>query len=195
MTKVESPIEQPLLEGKEEQQKKEKGPNVFVIILSKYKYLILFLFLCLSLFFWMMTKLRKSQDELKLQEKQKGQIITQYEFTLDSLHSQSLLLTAKTFSWAIRSELLRGNKEQVNLFFNDFVRNPDILKLYFIDSKTSIVELSTDKKDEGTVVGKYNKEQVQTIVFDSTSFEIITPIAGLNDKLGVFVIKVDKLKH
>lgn len=124
--------------------------------------------------------------------KEKTTIETTYKLKLDSLNSSRLQLTAKTFSWAIRSELLRDNSEQVNQFFNDFIKNPDIEKLQFINAETNIIDISTDKKDEGTTDSKFVNIADQTVSQDSTSIELATPITGLNTKMGVFVMKIKK---
>ncbi|MBP8793481.1 MAG: hypothetical protein KBH29_09910, partial [Lutibacter sp.] len=88
----------------------------------------------------------------------------------------------------------RENSEQVNQFFNDFVKNEDIIKLQYINATTHEIQISTDKKDEGVVNPTYKDINEQTISQDSTSIELATPINGLNTKLGIFVMKVRSLK-
>ncbi|MDD4148907.1 MAG: hypothetical protein PHE33_02650 [Bacteroidales bacterium] len=163
-----------------------KKENKFMKFVWKHKYyagLILVIFI-ISL--WSFIKISLLKKDFN---KQKQEITSTYELRLDSLNSERLLLTAKTFSWAIRSELLRDNQEQINQFFNEFIKNPDIIKLQLINPETFVIEISTDKKDEGETNMSYKFINEQVIKKDSTDFLIITPITGLNKKIGVFVMQ------
>ncbi|MFH1322191.1 MAG: hypothetical protein ABII90_16265 [Bacteroidota bacterium] len=64
-----------------------------------------------------------------------------------------------------------------------------------INSETSIVELSIDKKDEGIINSSFNSIEDQIMKTDSTEFYIITPISGLDKKMEVFVMQIKNLKH
>lgn len=176
------------LKTQEVQEKKESKIWKFIMKHKTFSALLLVIIVLLA---WAFIKMSLMESDFN---DEKAQIVTNYEMKLDSLNSERLKLTASTFSWAIRSELLRENKEQINQYFNEFIKNPDITKLQLINPETSIVELSTDKKDIGNKVITFNAVQKQTIVTDSTDFQIVTPITGLNKKLGIFVMEVNKLK-
>ncbi|MDD2636538.1 MAG: hypothetical protein PHW82_13685 [Bacteroidales bacterium] len=169
-----------------------KKENKFFKFVWKHKYyagLILAIFI-ISL--WSVIRISLLKKDIITQ---KQEITTSYELRLDSLNSERLLLTAKTFSWAIRSELLRDNQEQIDQFFNEFIKNPDIIKLQLINPETFVVELSTDKKDEGKTNISYKFITEQVIKKDATDFLIITPITGLNKKIGIFVIQFQNLTN
>ena len=170
-------------------EKKESKIWKFIMKHKTYTALVLIIIVLLA---WSFIKMAIMESDFN---EEKAQITSNYELKLDSLNSERLKLAAATFSWAIRGELLRENKEQINQYFNEFIKNSDIVKLQLINSETSLVELSTDKKDIGTKVTKFNSVQEQTVVSDSTEFQIVTPITGLNKKLGVFVMLVNNLKH
>ena len=98
--------------------------------------------------------------------------------------------TSKVFSWAIRGELLRDNREQVNQFFMNLVKEPGFRKIQLIDVSNSTVIISTDKKDEGTLVS-------DTLILNATEIKqlpngelirSITPVMGLNSIIAVLVI-------
>lgn len=169
-----------------------KKPSKVWAFIKKHKYYALLIALLIVSIIWHFVNL--SILKSKFQD-QKTSIENTYKFKLDSLNTNRLQLTAKTFSWAIRSELLRNNSEQINLFFNDFIKNESIEKLQFINSENNTIEVSTDKKDEGTADVKYTSIDKQLISQDSTSFELATPISGLNSKIGVFVMKVKNLNN
>lgn len=177
------------LKTQEVQEKKESKIWNFI---KRHKTFSALLLVIIVLLAWAFIKMAIMESDFN---DEKAQIVSNYEMKLDNLNSERLKLTASTFSWAIRGELLRENKEQINQYFNEFIKNPDIVKLQLINSETSIVELSTDKKDIGNKVTTFNSLQSQTVVSDSTEFQIVTPINGLNKKLGIFVMQVNKLKR
>ncbi|PKL78493.1 MAG: hypothetical protein CVV25_11430 [Ignavibacteriae bacterium HGW-Ignavibacteriae-4] len=185
-------MEDSKMEDLKTQEVPEKKESKFLKFVMKHKYYVALIIVIIVVLAWSFIRMALMESDFK---EEKAQITSNYEMKLDGLNSDRLKLTATTFSWAIRSELLRENKEQINQYFNEFIKNPDIVKLQLINSETSIVELSTDKKDVGIEVTKYNSLQEQTIVTDSTEFQIVTPITGLNKKLGVFVMQVNSLKH
>jgi hypothetical protein len=186
MKENETPAEQ--AENIKNTPKKESKFKKFVL---RHKFNLSLILLALIILGWALIKIALLENEFK---KEKQQITTNYELKIDSLNSERLLLTAKTFSWAIRSELLRENNEQINQYFNDFIKNPDIIKLQLINPTTSVVDLSTDKKDEGTIAPNLNLTESQIIRDDASGFYIITPISGLNSKIGIFVMQVKKTK-
>lgn len=169
-----------------------KKENKFLKFVMKHKYYIGLVLVIIVLLAWSFVRMAVMESDFK---EEKAQVISNYELKLDSLNTDRLKLTATAFSWAIRSELIRENKEQINQFFNEFIKNPEIVKLQLINSETSIVELSTDKNDIGNKVNTFNSAQEQTIVSGFTDFQIVTPINGLNKKLGIFVMQVNKLER
>lgn len=113
---------------------------------------------------------------------------------MNTLNHNRIKETAKIFSWAIRGELLRENKEQINLYFNEFIKNSEVVKLQLINPETGVIETSTDKNDIGTSNVLFSKFNDQVIKQDENSFQVITPISGLNKKIAVFVMVVPNLK-
>lgn len=167
-----------------------KEPSKLWVFIKKYKYYVFLIIMLIVSVLYHIISVKMLQSTFI---KEKNTITNTYKIKLDSLNSNRLQLTAKTFSWAIRSELMRENSEQVNQFFNDFVKNEDIIKLQYINASTSKIQISTNKKDEGTSDLKFIDINEQTVLQDSTSIELATPINGLNTKLGVFVMSVKKL--
>lgn len=172
-----------------ENNKNELGNKIWRYILSKIYYaglVLIILIICL----WALTKISILKNNY---ETDKSAIINKYELKLDSLNIDRMQLTAKTLSWALRGELIRDNKEQINQYFMEFVKNPNIGKLQFINAENSIIEISTDKKDEGTINSEYGKIDSQIISTDSIQYKIVTPITGLNKKIGFLIININNL--
>jgi len=110
------------------------------------------------------------------------------------LNTVDMQLVAKTFSWAIRGEFLRGNKDLINQFFNEFVKTPGIIKLQLINSESSVIEISTDKKDEGSRNVDYNNIKEQKTISGLSKMKVVTPISGLNKQIAVFIFEANKLE-
>ncbi|MDD3323278.1 MAG: hypothetical protein PHS59_17730 [Paludibacter sp.] len=168
----------------------EKKESKFAAFILRHKMVFTLLVIIIILASWAFIKMAVMENRF---EKQKALIITTYENKIDSLTLKHLELTSKVFSWAVRSELTRENKEQVNQFFLSFIQENNVKKVMFIDASTATISLSTDKKDEGKTINDLSLLPDQTISIDKDStFEIISPVMGLNNKLGSLVIDYSK---
>ena len=123
--------------------------------------------------------------------KEKLKLRSCYEHQLDSIKSSQLVTISEVFSWAVRSELLRNNKEQINQFFLTLIKKPGFQKIQLIDPVSTRVILSTDKKEEGQIFRDAHRFIIpETISFKKDSLlQIVTPITGLNDQIGILVIE------
>ena len=68
------------------------------------------------------------------------------------------------------------------------------MKFTFVNTENSIVEIATDKKVEGQVLKNNEFLGVDNLATfkDSLGFCVVTPIMGLNKKLGVLIIDMQK---
>jgi hypothetical protein len=98
--------------------------------------------------------------------------------------------TARVFSWAIRGEMLRENKDQVNQYFLNLVKEPGFRKIQLVDVSNSTIIISTDKKDEGSVVSDTTilNASVARQLPNGDLLRTITPVMGLNSRMAVLVI-------
>lgn len=167
-----------------------KKESKFLAFLGRHKFSVFLLFVILGIAIWSSIKISLLKNDFESKEQA---LITQYELKIDSLNSERLLLNAKSFSWAIRSELMRENKEQINQYFNEFIKNTDVIKLQLINPETSIIELSTDKKDVDATNSSFNLIEDQLIKKEADKFVVVTPISGLNKKIGIFVMEFKRL--
>ena len=109
-------------------------------------------------------------------------------------NNQTMLkLLCKPLVWSIRSEMLRGNMEQVNLLISDLVKEKNFLYIHLIDSQGKVL-LSTNKKMEGQPVANAQIEQALTA--DSTValneegnvITVISPVMGYDKQLATLVL-------
>ena len=164
--------------------------NKLLQFLFKAKYYLGLILIILIILIWHYSKIHFLEQNM---EKEKLELLNNYKIKLDSLNTVHMKLTAKTFSWAIRSELIRGNKDQINQYFNEFIKTPGIIKLQLINTENSVIEISTDKKDEGTKNVDYINIKGQDAISGLPELKIVTPISGLNKQIGVFILEANKI--
>lgn len=103
---------------------------------------------------------------------------------------------ARTFSWVMRSELTRNNKEQAEQYMVEFLRGDlDISRVSYYDKGEGKIAFSTDKS--------FEKEKIKDEFILNTSkaqsreekdgYLITAPVMGLDKQLGVIIInwKID----
>lgn len=102
-----------------------------------------------------------------------------------------LKLLAKPFVWAIRSEMLRGNMEGVNLYLQDMVKEKNFQRIQVADTRGMVVA-STDKKTEGKPLadrgGMLTADSTVVRNTGDSAWIISSPIMGFNNRLGTLVI-------
>lgn len=105
----------------------------------------------------------------------------------------NMRLAALPLVWAVRSEMMRGNLEQVNEYLNQFVKEPNMKELAVASTDGRILA-STDKRREGAPAADAFPEdvlKVETITATSRkdgSILVAAPIMGLNTRLGTLVM-------
>ena len=168
--------------------KKEIKKSKFGAFVLRHKLVFTLLFVIVVISLWAFIKISLIENQYK---KDTLKLKSDYENKLDSITAKNLTLTSKVFSWAIRSELTRDNKEQVNQFFLSFIKEHGVSKVQFVNVPDGKVTLSTNKKDEGSIyTNQVALMSNETINFKNDSvLNVVTPVMGLNNKLGVLVIE------
>ena len=156
--------------------------------IRKHLLTILFALAAIGLFFWGWYSIRSLKAQF---QEEQTLLIDSFEARIDTLQLEGMELTAKVLSWAIRSEVSRENIEQVNQFFLQFIKDANVSKAQYIDVETGAILISTDKKDEGTMIlnPMVLKAEKQFVDQDSLHWRIATPVMGLNQKLGVLIVE------
>ena len=130
------------------------------------------------------NQLQKKHDEAmtELKEAHKAKISK-----LTELKNKEI---SQTLALAVRSELIDENKDQVNQYFLQVLKQPSVEKLMLIDHNTGNVLISTNKKDEGTKFQdqKLLKSKDVTTILKEDNWYTSSPIMGLNNQLAVIVM-------
>ncbi len=113
--------------------------------------------------------------------------------TITDNNRRNIETLTRVFSWAVRSEMLRNNMEQVNTYMNELVKAADLNDISAIKTD-GIVVLSTNKKFEGNAYPGPVASQlssVNEVVSQNDAngnIMAICPIMGLDSRLGTIVI-------
>ncbi len=132
------------------------------------------------------SSLKKDRDE-KIQAMQK-----QSEEQLLQTQMNDLMLLAKPYVWAIRTEMMKGNIDAVNVYNNEMVKEKNFQSIIVTDNKGFIVS-STDKKLEGkdySTIGKaaYLTINETTVTSSGKLITVASPVMGFNNRVGTLVI-------
>ena len=106
-------------------------------------------------------------------------------------NTEMLKLVSKPLIWSIRSEMLRGNLEQVNIYTNDMVKEKNFHFIYLISPGDSML-ISTDKKFQGqNVKGMFEENLLKTdslvAVHKEKTLLIFAPVMGYDSRLATLV--------
>lgn len=147
----------------------------------------IFLLTVLSVYFYQRYQMGKLRDQFNNAVMEKGELALQL-----AQHSNERLAEGmvKPLVWAIKSEMVRGNKEGIDRFITSIVQDSD-LELIVIVDMTGMVYLSTDKKYEGKsvieVLPTMPRDVLKAGVHTASPEEVVAtaPILGDTQQLGV----------
>ena len=165
-------------------KKVRKEPNRMVRYILNHKLVFSLIFALVVVFLWGQWRIGKL-------EKQQKALVETYTQKMDSLQLAGMMVTSKAFSWAVRSDMLRNNPDQVQLYLSNIVGEPHIKKAFIVDAEKSIIILSSDKKEEGTPFLDVAAMQTKVTYYQQRDSVVrfISPYMGLNRKAGISVIE------
>lgn len=126
-------------------------------------------------------------------EQEQAQTRQQASLQLQQANHHYLKLIAKPYVWAVRTEMMKGNLDAVNLYANDMVKEKNFQSIMVVDEKGTIVS-STDKKLEGKAYASVGKTAHTST--DSTLVEpvnenvlaVVSPVMGFNQRIGTLIL-------
>ncbi len=126
--------------------------------------------------------------------KQKEEVIEMATIRLQEKNYELLTLLCKPLVWSIRSEMLRGNIEQVNIFTTDLVKEKNFQFIHLIEPFGTIL-ISTNKRLEGQPAGTMFNTDIlttdSTIVRpaeDGKTLIVASPVMGYDKRLGTLIL-------
>lgn len=154
----------------------KRYPSVLIFIIA--------LFIIVGVYFW------KDMQIVK----QKAAIEEQATAQMEQTFQDMLKLMSKPLIWSVRSEMLRGNLEQVNIFTADLVKEKNFQYIHVIDMDGKII-ISTDKKQEGqSALSTFDNrilqtDSVQVYKIDADMLTLVAPVMGYDKRLATIILK------
>lgn len=164
----------------------KRKPGRIVKYILDHKMLFSLLFALIVVFIW-------GQCKISQLEKEQQAMTASHQTEMDSIQKADYLLVSRVFSWAVRSDMMRNNFDQANQYLEQITKEPNVIKAYAIDADKNTILLSTEKEEVGLPVSDITLLQptettVQTV---NNVTRFISPITGLNRKIGISVIETN----
>jgi hypothetical protein len=126
-------------------------------------------------------------------DRQKSMIIKIATQQIETNQHDLLKIMAKPLVWNIRSEMLRGNLEQVNILISDLVKEKNFRYIHIIAPDGNVI-LSTNKSMEGKPIGNEIDpnllviESPAMVIFADKMLVVAAPIMGVDRRLATLVV-------
>lgn len=165
----------------------------FANYVSKHKMVTALLILLVSVSIAAFVKIKIDENTYA---KKVNLLERKQQLQMEQLQLNSHIISTKALSWAVRSELMRDNKDQANQYLTAMIKENGVSKISFIDAKSNKIILATDKKDEGAVFPQQYILLADSITHTTVDAvqTIYCPVMGLNSKLGVLIVEFDRSK-
>lgn len=184
MTQDPRDSEKKLDPGANVEQQPEQGANKSFIAAHWNLIIILLLVLAVAgMYVWKNVAVNSAKAQLT---ESANRIITEQ-------NSSYLRLVAVPLTWAVRSEMIRDNYDQINQYLNQFVKEKNMKEIVVAKPDGTIV-VATNKKLEGTsVTGAFPSSVLQEDKTTVSSLEggdimVVSPVMGLSSKKGVLIL-------
>ena len=115
----------------------------------------------------------------------------------DQQYAQEEQRFGQVLSWAVRSELIRGNLDQVSQYLNEVVKMKDTEMVVLFNNDGELL-LATDKRlEDPETVDIYSDDilkqrDIKLISNVDDRKLLIIPVMGLNDRLGTIVVSYEQ---
>jgi len=177
--------------GNRDSQASPKG-GFFLTVKKHWRLLftLLLLFLIAIMYQWRTISVNSVKEEMKVERKQLTAKVNQ--IVLDK-SLELVRLSAIPLSWAVRSEMVRENYENIDQYFKQLVRANRFRSITLSAADGKII-VATDKSLEGKMAANvYSpavQDQFETTVKVLPNGEImaVVPVLGVAGKLGVMVL-------
>lgn len=165
-------------------QQPEQPPRKSFIVTQWRLIIILILVLAVAgLYVWKDMAVKRA--EVKLTE-QAARFITEQ-------NSSFLRLVAVPLVWAVRSEMIRNNYDQINQYLTQFVKEKNMKEIVVVKPDGTIV-VATNKKLEGKpITGVFPptvllEDNTTVSTLENGDMMVVSPVMGLSTKMGVLIL-------
>lgn len=145
----------------------------------------------LGIYWFKSYQIGQVKDRANLEITTKGDLAMQFATHSNERVAQALI---KPLVWAVKNEMVRGNKEMLDNFLTSVVQDTDLDLIVVVDM-TGTIYLSTDKKYEGKsvleVLPTIPQRPLKAETFGGNAQEAaaVSPILGDTEQLGFIYFK------
>ncbi|SEN02261.1 hypothetical protein [Nitrosomonas marina] len=164
------------------------------------KYAFVLVGIIIFVFAWKLIAVSKIESDMnKMLEKERTLITQQAREHADKQYKEEEERFGQVLAWAVRSELIRNNIDQIGLYLNDIVKQIDADRIVLISEDGELL-VSTDKRLEDVKGSElYSKDVINvhsiTIKSDVDGKKLlIAPISDFNKRVAVLVISYNQGK-
>jgi hypothetical protein len=162
------------------------------VILSNWrlKSALILMLLIAGMYGWKNIAIRKAEKQTL---EQTAKLTETTDQLLLEKNRALMRMTAIPLSWVVRSEMPKGNYENIDQYFNQIIKE-DHFKVILLAATDGKIMVATDKKMEGSNLSQFYPssllEQYETTVTQFNDAELIAaaPVMGLTAKLGMLIL-------
>lgn len=165
------------------QQPEQKSGKSFIVTQWRLIIILILVLAVAGMYVWKNMAVKRAEADLT---EQATRIIT-------GQNSDFLRLVTVPLVWAVRSEMIRSNYDQINQYLKQFVKEKNMKEIVIAKPDGTIV-VATNKKFEGKPVTDIFPASVlqedKTTVSSMANGEIMvaSPVMGLSTKVGVLIL-------
>jgi len=162
------------------------------------KYVFIMAGLIIFALAWKHIAVSKTESDMEKEfELERALIIQQAREHADKQYKKEEERFGQALAWAVRSELIRNNVDQIGMYLNDIVKQIDADRIVLISEKGELLA-STDKRLEDVKGSDIYSEDVldeHTITIKSDvdgKKLLVAPISDFNKRVAVLVISYNQ---
>jgi uncharacterized membrane protein affecting hemolysin expression len=184
MTQDPRDSEKKLDPGASVEQQPEQGANKSFIATHWNLIIILLLVLAVAgMYVWKNVAVNSAKAQVS---ESANRIITEQ-------NKSYLRLVAVPLTWAVRSEMIRDNYDQINQYLNQLVKEKNMKEIVVAKPDGTIV-VATNKKREGASVTSVfppsvlQEDKTMVTTLENGDIMVVSPVMGLSSKQGVLIL-------
>jgi hypothetical protein len=165
------------------QQAEQESKKSFIVTQWRLVIILILILTVAGMYVWKNMAVKRAEVQLK---EQATRVITEQ-------NSFFLRLVAVPLVWAVRSEMIRDNYDQINQYLTQFVKEKNMKEIVVVKPDGTIV-VATNKKLEGKpIAGVFPPsvllEDKTTVTTMATGdMMAVSPVMGLSTKVGVLIL-------
>ena len=200
-------------QNKQNQNLQPKGDTLFSMLSARFewlnkiptmqlssKYVALLVGLIVIAFTWKAIAVSKVESDMAKKLENERLLITQQarEYA-DKQYMKEEERFGQVLSWAVRSELIRNNIDQIDQYLSEIVKMRDTERVVLINDEGHLV-VSTDKKLEETNGSEIFPKEILNLQKISLKSDVdgkkilVVPVMGLNKKIATVVVSYKQAK-